>query len=383
MLDHLSEEFEFFVITRDTDYMETKPYFQVVSNQWNTMENGAKVFYVSAGELSFRTLIRVSRQVPFDAVLVNGIYSLYFSLFPLIWFGRLTRKKVIVSARGMLSDQTFSAKKSRKKLFFFAARVLGLYKGVTIHATNAGEEQEIRGNTGFRGDIRIAPNFPPYHENLSFSSIHKSEKEIRLVSIARISPEKNTLFALEILKQFSNYLSSSEAMEQYSLTFDLYGSVYLDEYAEQCVKVTERMPSQVQIRFCGPIEKNAVAETLKSYHFFFMPSLGENYGHSIVESFLAGRPVIISDRTPWKELESNGNGHSFSESRKPNTDHQKSFGIGWDIPLEDTEKYIEVMEYCLAMKQEEFDVMAKRAYAFGQQVVNDPSVKEANRRLFE
>ena len=94
LLDHLSGEFEFYVITRDTDYMDSKPYPQVVSNQWNTMENGAKVYYVSAGELSFRTFIRVSRQVPFDVVFVNGIYSLYFSLFPVIWFGRIKRNNL-------------------------------------------------------------------------------------------------------------------------------------------------------------------------------------------------------------------------------------------------------------------------------------------------
>lgn len=352
--------------------METAPYPQVVSNQWNTLENGAKVYYVSKDQLSFRTLIRVSRQVSFDVVFVNGIYSLYFSLFPVIWFGRYTRKKVVVSARGMLSDQTFSAKKSRKKFFFFAARILGLYKGTTIHATNREEEQQIRKNTGFCGDIRIAPNLPPHHENLPFTGIPKSENEVKMVSIARISPEKNTLFALEGLKLFSKYLATIEEMEEYSLVFDLYGSVYQDDYGALCAALAERMPPQVQIRFCGPVEKDKVADTLKNYHFLYMPSLGENYGHSIVESFLAGRPVIISDRTPWKELD--------SKFKIQGSD--VSAGVGWDIPLEDQERYIEVLACCLHMNHEEFNAMAKRAYDYGQQVVSDPSVKEANRVLF-
>jgi glycosyltransferase involved in cell wall biosynthesis len=34
-----------------------------------------------------------------------------------------------------------------------------------------------------------------------------------------------------------------------------------------------------------------------------MPTLNENFGHSILESFCAGCPVIISDQTPWNGLQ--------------------------------------------------------------------------------
>lgn len=44
-----------------------------------------------------------------------------------------------------------------------------------------------------------------------------------------------------------------------------------------------------------------------------MPTFNENYGHAIVESFVAGLPVVISDRTPWRNLE--------------------KINAGWDIPL--------------------------------------------------
>ena len=35
----------------------------------------------------------------------------------------------------------------------------------------------------------------------------------------------------------------------------------------------------------------------------FLPSKGENFGHIIMESLAASTPVIISDLTPWKDLE--------------------------------------------------------------------------------
>jgi len=384
LLDHLSDEFEFYVITRDTDYLESKPYTQIVSNEWNTLENGAKVYYMSAECLSIRTLIRVARQVPFDAVFVNGIYSLYFSLFPVIWFGRVKGKKVVVSARGMLSDHTFSAKKFKKKVFYFVARTLSLYRGVTIHATNEEEERQIRRNVGFRGAVRIAPNLPPCRTSLSYTSLSKKNGELRIVSIARISPEKNTLFALEVLKQFAQYQDTITEMVDYAIIFDLYGSVYQDNYEVQCVEVIERLPAQIKVRFCGPIEKDMVPGTLHNYHFLFMPSQGENYGHSIVESFLAGRPVIISDRTPWKNLNSKFKIQNPKiEIQGSGFANQKSFGVGWDIPLEEPERFVEIIDYCIHMRQEEYDAMSKDAYQFGQEISGDRDVLEATRRLFD
>ena len=36
--------------------------------------------------------------------------------------------------------------------------------------------------------------------------------------------------------------------------------------------------------------------------------MGENYGHAIIESLLADVPVLITDRTPWRNLEAEGLG---------------------------------------------------------------------------
>ena len=35
-----------------------------------------------------------------------------------------------------------------------------------------------------------------------------------------------------------------------------------------------------------------------------LPTLGENYGHVIVESFSVGLPIILSKKTPWLNLAS-------------------------------------------------------------------------------
>jgi glycosyltransferase involved in cell wall biosynthesis len=41
-------------------------------------------------------------------------------------------------------------------------------------------------------------------------------------------------------------------------------------------------------------------EILHKYDLFILPTLNENFGHSIVESLSVGTPVLISDNTPWR-----------------------------------------------------------------------------------
>jgi glycosyltransferase involved in cell wall biosynthesis len=150
----------------------------------------------------------------------------------------------------------------------------------------------------------------------------------------------------------------------------LYGSVYNQEYWEECRAVIGGLPPNFIVNFIGSLEKEKVSDTLKNYHFMFMPSQGENYGHSIVESFMAGRPVIISDKTPWKNLVSVGSAPTAK-------------GVGWDLPLDKPEEFVKVVEYCAAMGQDEYNIISKNAFDYATDIINDPKVLEANKRLFE
>jgi glycosyltransferase involved in cell wall biosynthesis len=371
LITHLKDDFEFYIITRDTDYCETKPYTSVVSGEWNELPTGAKVYYVPAAKLSIRNLIRISKTIDFDAVYVNGIYSLYFSLFPLIWFKYFSRKEVVVSARGMLSDHTFSSKKSKKKFFYTLSRFTGLYKGITFHATNDDEATQIRRNAGFKGVIKVAPNLPPVIQIPEKSTLKKTAGELRLISIARVSPEKNTLFALNILESCNLQPGTC------NLVFDLYGTIYDQVYWYECQKIIARLPSYIKVNFCGTVEKEKIQETLQQYHFLFMPSKGENYGHSIVESFIAGCPVIISNCTPWRNLQKVHGPQSIVYGISPT-----SSGVGWDIALDQPEEFVKVIELCVLMDEHEYEDMSMHTLEYARKITNDPRVLEANRSLF-
>jgi len=383
LIEHLKDEFEFFVVTRDTDYCETTPYPGVVSNAWNTLPNGAKVYYISNSKLSFRNLIKSIKSIDYDVVYINGIYSLYFSLFPVLWFRHILRKKVVVAARGMLSDHTFSSKKEKKKLFYSLSRRLGLYKGITFHATNEEESKQIRKNVGFKGNIKVAPNLPPVIPKTAERTIKKIPGQLRLISIARISPEKNTLYALRILSNLNPQPQPSANSQQLTansqqptaINFDLYGTIYNQPYWQECLDMIGKLPSHITVNFCGPLEKDKIQTTLKQYHFLFMPTQGENYGHSIVESMLTGCPVIISDRTPWRHL------NEIKDSTIESS-NLESKGVGWDIPLEQPQHFVEIIDHCLHLDETEYAQMSLGTFHYAQLITHDDAVIKANSNLF-
>jgi hypothetical protein len=77
----------------------------------------------------------------------------------------------------------------------------------------------------------------------------------------------------------------------------------------------------------------------------------------------AGCPLIISDRTPWNDLEVKG--------------------IGWEISLDDRTLWLDMLGRCIGMGQETFAKMSHNARRFAEDWVADEGVEEANRDVFE
>ncbi|MGR5966571.1 glycosyltransferase [Bacillus cereus] len=95
---------------------------------------------------------------------------------------------------------------------------------------------------------------------------------------------------------------------------------------------------------------------------FLFPTFGENYGHVIVESLLAGCPVIISDQTPWKNLENEG--------------------AGWTISLEKEETFIAALNDIVHMDSEEFQQLSRSASEYAVKMFFCEEILKQNRDLF-
>jgi len=102
---------------------------------------------------------------------------------------------------------------------------------------------------------------------------------------------------------------------------------------------------------------------MKKYHFMYLPTTGENFGHTILESFMASTPIIISNKTPWQNL----------EKRQ----------IGWSLPLDNQQLFADAIQNSASMGQNEYNVMSRKALNFAWEFVNDKTLIEQNKRLFD
>ncbi|MFD2999134.1 glycosyltransferase [Pontibacter toksunensis] len=313
------------------------------------MEDNLQVYYFSSDQLNYQNLSEVIKTLKPDTVFVNGIYSFYFSLLPLLILKRLKHQNIIISARGMLAKSAIEVKGRKKKFFLKAAQLMGLYKGIRFHATHEGEKQDIVKVIGAKANVVIAPNLPKKAVALANEQRPKHKGELKLISVARISPEKNTKFALEVLERCEGIGS---------IKFDIFGPVYNTNYWNECQEIIQRLPLNVIVNYRGSLKSESVAATLKNYHALLMPTRGENFGHIILESFTAGCPVIISDQTPWQNL--------------------SSLSIGFDLPLTNIKEYIKAISFYTEMKQEEYDFHSELAYEYSQKFLNDEQAIKQN-----
>ena len=351
LVEHLKEEFDFSIITRNTDYCERTPYSNILSNQWNTLSNGNKVFYFSEAELTYTNIRNLIRKTDYDYVYLNGIYSLYFTLIPLFYLRKKHNKTIVIAARGMFSEGSLSVKKMKKRIFIRSVKVLRFFDRVIFHATSEAEKLEIRTVMGENVTIKTAAVLPQRFAMTELALRNKKVNFVRLVNIARIAPEKNTLYALQILK-----------LVKQNVEFDFYGPIYNKDYWAQCQQALIELPSNVKANYKGSLESNKVLDVLSLYDFMFMPTTGENFGHIILQSLVVGCPVIISDKTHWKNL---------TEKR-----------IGWDITLNKSLEFAKIIDITAKMKASDYNMLSKAAYDYGQKYINNKELIEQNRHLF-
>lgn len=351
LMDYLGNDFDFSVVTRDTDYTETKSYSGITSDAWNILPDGKRVYYISANQLNKETISKLLSEEKYDVVYLNGIWSQAFTAWPMKQLKKSKFKgKVIVAARGMLAPSALAIKATKKNFYLYFIKWRNDFSNVIFHASNLQEASDIRKAIGDKNQIVIAGNLPRKNSE-STQHTSKSTDKLRIISVARIAPEKNTLYAIEVLSKVKVAVES-----------DFYGPIYNEEYWIECKAATEKLPSNVKLNFMGPIPSENILNTLAKYDLFFLPTRGENFGHVILESLQAGTPVLISDQTPWNNLE--------------------SLKVGWDLPLESQEQFVKTIEGMVNLQIEEFKKLSENAIRFSEDYATSEKLIEENKKLF-
>ncbi len=305
ILNLLHAYFDFSVITNNKDLGVNETYKGIIPDTWTNF-NEIPVYYFSHENFNGDKLAEVINSKQPDIVYLNSFWSYNFSILPLqLKNSGKIKSKIVLAPRGMLGKGALSIKPIKKKLFMMFMQMVKIHRGVTFHATTAEEEKEVRAYFK-NAEIRIASNLNtmPILKNRISS---KTKGQLKLFYLSRISRVKNLHFALEVLKSLPT---------QAQIVYDIYGSNEDEVYTKECEKIISTLPSNIDVKFKGELSYEQVQPTISNYHYLFLPTLNENFGHSIAETLKSGIPVVISTTTPWTKINEHHCGYAIDLSRK-------------------------------------------------------------------
>lgn len=354
LIVELGDEFDFKILTSDRDLGDNVPYAGVTTNEWVNVD-GVQVYYMSPDTQNLNGISAAINSTEYDVLYLNSFFSPLASIWPLLAskLGRLPKRPIILAPRGEFSTGALRLKTLKKKLFLAAAGALRLHSDVQWQASTAHEMADIEKvmGTKVRTRITIASDLAAAQQTASSKPLSNENAVLRMVFLSRISPMKNLVFALRVIRQV-----------KVAIQFDIYGPIEDEKHWKSCQEVISEMPQNCTVSYIGTVDPAKVVETLSEYDLFFLPTMGENYGHVIAESFLAGTPVLISNNTPWRDL--------------------KSQGIGFDLDLSEPSAFVGVIEAHSRLGPQAKAELEKRVLSYARDNVRNSADIEANRRLF-
>jgi len=351
----LSEDFDFYIVTRNTDLSDNKPYREIEPNKWHA-KYSARVYYLSDDDYSKDKIKTLIGERNYDAMYLNSLYSSQYALTPL----RIRNKhfpdlKTVLAPRGMLGEGALQTKSLKKSVFIRTTKLFRFFKNITWHATSEDEKNTISKTFGSSAKIIVGA---PISMPVTFDSTNKINKyagAARFFFIGRVSEHKNISYALDC---FIKHKPKGEIL------FDIFGAAEDPKYLQKIESQIKQLPSNIKVNYKGPMPNEELKTKLQAeYHFMLFPTKGESFSHSIVDSWNSGCPVLISDQTPWLDLE------------------YKS--IGWNFNLRDTISLIGSINQAVNLNQETYNNWSNSCVHFYHKNVCSEEITNKNKLIFE
>lgn len=350
MVSALGGEHEFSVACSDRDLGDAVPYEGVMPGQPNRV-GAAEVIYISPGLRGALQMFWLIRLGHFDVLHINSFFSFRFSIALLLMRSfRIFSAPVILGPRGEFSSGAMGIKTKKKRLFIGFAKIIGAYRCIVWHASSEYEAEDIRAIMGASCRIRIAPDISLPLEDAG-SLLRRNGGALRIACVARISRMKNLDGALRVLLAVRT-----------PVKFDVYGPVEDEAFWGECLSIACELPENIEFSYKGGLAPAEVMATLSRYDLFFLPTLGENFGHVIAEALFSGLPVLISDQTPWKGL--------------------RERDLGWDLPLVDAQSFVDAIEFCGALADPEYLDWRLKIRDWAVKNIANEEIIDKSRRLF-
>ncbi len=332
-VNHMQHEYLVCVFTADRDFGSDQPYENIEVNKWNIVSENVQVYYCSPDNLNWKNIRYQLLSSNADFIYLNSMFSKYFTIYPLLIrrFNKI-EGKTILSPRGMLRDSAIQFKSFKKKIYLSLFRMFGFFIQIYFHAADDIELKDVLHYFGSSAQVAMIPNFPAVMADRP-AFLEKKSGELSMIFVGRIHPIKNLGYLLFILKEIPSAVS-----------LNIIGNLEDKSFWNDCSKIIDELPSNVSVKYLGEVPNHQLPYVLAKHHVFILPTKGENFGHAIFEALTHGRPVIISNQTPWRNLQ--------------------QINAGWDLSLKEPHLFFDAIEQAASFDQQEYNNWSYHAWKY-------------------
>ncbi len=354
LVSALGNSFAFRIMTSDRDLGDDSRYPGIDVDSWNQRETGS-VFYSSPRSLSFGGVKALIADTPHDLLYLNSFFAPAITLFPLLaaTVGRASIAPILIAPRGEFSIGALELKRWKKRAYISAFKASGLSRRIAWQASTTHEAEDIVRALGVSDSaVHVARDLSAAARPGAVDVPQRpAGLPLRILFLSRISTKKNLDYAIDILSRVGQ-----------PVCFTIHGTVEDERYWAACQRKIAALPDHIRVLWKGEVNPVDVTGVMAEHDLFFLPTMGENYGHVIAEALAASLPLLIADTTPWRGLAQAGAGH--------------------DLPLDDPGAFVAAIEDMASWSAEDYAASRNRARSYAEQALDNSADVEANRRMF-
>lgn len=292
---------------------------------------------------------------------INLIYVNSFFAWKQLSLANKLRKaygaNMLIAPRGELENNALAIKVAKKKIYNAVLRHFLNTDNIFFHATNELEKVNIKKHLKIKDErVLILDNIPTLPSEDFYGKIDKTklDNHLDIVFISRIQSKKNLKYALERL---------ADIPDEITINYDIYGPIENEEYYSECKEIAQNLPGNIKVYYKGLVDHENIFTTFSKYDLFFFPTSSENFGHVIAEALASKVLVLISDQTPWNDINMTNAGRA--------------------IPLENKDKFSKYIYNLAKVTDAEYRNYREQGLKYLEGKLNIDAIKERYRRKFK
>jgi glycosyltransferase involved in cell wall biosynthesis len=214
---------------------------------------------------------------------------------------RRTGAPLVISPKGMMTSWAWNHHRLRKQIADLVIHPGALRRVAGWHATSKSEAEGISA-LGYRQPVCVAPNgiVAPAPEESARATLFWRER------VPETAERKVALF-------YSRFHAKKRLLE----LIDLWAKVRPKDWVLLVVGIPEQHTVEQVSQYAHRVGVADLVRVFSGLHvpppyavadLFLLPSHSENFGMSIAEALAQGVPALVTDTTPWQDLNDVGGG---------------------------------------------------------------------------